>query len=299
MAKVDVIIPAYNAAKYLPDAIQSVEEQTFADWQIVLVDDGSTDDTQAVLAPFRERLGGKFRYLRKDNAGVTAARNTALQNSSSEFIALLDADDVWLPCRLAESLKSFEARPEVGLSYGFIRYMNERGEPLEWEDRRQKNAEGQIATHIYTRRVHLPAPTITFRRRCIEEVGTFDETLKATEDRDLWLRIAFRYEVRLVEQVTSYYRLSPNSLTKNSERMMQTQMQFIEKHYGAAGCGRLQRRVAISRIYKERADALIAQSKYREAMRYCLHALALNPLDSANARATVSLLLKWTGLKRP
>src|SRR6185437_7103858 len=142
MSTVDIIIPAYNAARFLPAAIQSVEGQTFSDWQIVLVDDGSTDDTKQVVAPFLARLGSKLKCIHKPNGGLPAARNTAIRNSSSEFIALLDADDVWLPERLEASIQSFEGHPEAGLSYGFIQYIDEEGTPLEWVDSRQENGAG-------------------------------------------------------------------------------------------------------------------------------------------------------------
>ena len=102
MPKVDIIIPAYNAAKYLPAAIESVIAQTFEDWRIVLVDDGSTDNTAEVVAPYIDRLGPKLLYIKQANAGLPAARNAAIRNSSSEFLALLDADDVWLPDALEE-----------------------------------------------------------------------------------------------------------------------------------------------------------------------------------------------------
>src|ERR1700754_2166122 len=120
MPIVDVIIPAYNAAKYLPIAIESVVAQTFEDWRILLVDDGSTDNTAEVVAPFLDRLGSKLKYIKQENRGLPAARNTAIRNSTAEFLALLDADDVWLPCRLTESLKAFANRPQVGLSYSLI-----------------------------------------------------------------------------------------------------------------------------------------------------------------------------------
>src|ERR1700730_8730588 len=89
MSKVDVIIPAYNAAKYLPTAIESVMAQTFEDWTIVLVDDGSTDNTAEAVAPYLKQLGPKLRYVKQANAGLPAARNAAIRNSSSEFLALL------------------------------------------------------------------------------------------------------------------------------------------------------------------------------------------------------------------
>jgi len=85
MPKVDVIIPAYNAAKYLPTAIESVVAQTFEDWRILLVDDGSTDDTAAVVSPYLERLGPKLKYIRQENKGLPAARNAAIANSDAEF----------------------------------------------------------------------------------------------------------------------------------------------------------------------------------------------------------------------
>src|ERR1700733_297511 len=115
--QVNVIIPAHNAAKYLPIAIESVMAQTFHDWSIVLVNDGSTDNTDEIVAPFISALGDKIKYIKQPKSGVSAARNTAIRNSSAEFLAILDADDLWLPRRLEESLECFRTRPDVGLCY--------------------------------------------------------------------------------------------------------------------------------------------------------------------------------------
>ncbi len=142
MPKVDVILPAYNAARYLPTAIESVIAQTFEDWRMVLVDDGSTDNTAEVVAPFLERLGPKLNYIQQPNRGVPAARNAAIRNSSAEFLALLDADDVWLPCRLSESLKCFEGRPQVGLTYGFSRRIDPEGRFIDTCDRQTEKRRG-------------------------------------------------------------------------------------------------------------------------------------------------------------
>src|ERR1700676_1975812 len=107
MPTVDVIMPAHNAAKYLRTAIESVVAQTFDDWRIILVDDGSTDETPEIARLFVERLGAKLKYIRQKNKGPAAARNAAIRNSSAEFLALLDADDIWLHFRLSESLSVF------------------------------------------------------------------------------------------------------------------------------------------------------------------------------------------------
>jgi glycosyltransferase involved in cell wall biosynthesis len=299
MAKVDVIIPAFNAAKYLPTAIESVISQTFGDWQILLVDDGSTDNTKEVVAPFLDRLGSRIKYIHQNNRGLPAARNTAIRASTSEFLALLDADDVWLPCRLEESLKALTDRPQAGLAYGLIRTIDPEGQPYGsiWAGN-SIGREGKIATHIYTRKIELPCPSITFRRGCIDDVGVFDETMRATEDRDLWLRIALRYEVAFVPKLLAYYRLSPNSMSADPQRMLQAQLQFIRKHYGAEGCGPRSRQIALARAYKQRAEVLKNRGRSWDALSSALKAVAIYPLDMDNLRTASSLLLKWVGWGR-
>jgi glycosyltransferase involved in cell wall biosynthesis len=297
MAKIGVIIPAFNAAKYLPFAIESVISQTYEDWQILLVDDGSTDNTPEVIAPFLDRLGPKIKYIQQENRGLPTARNTAIRSSSTELLALLDADDVWLSSRLSESVKVMDARPQAGLSYGLITGIDAEGNHRGTFEGNPSHAEGHIAPYIYMRKVELPCPTITFRRRCVEEVGLFDETMRATEDRDLWLRIALRHEVAFVPKLLAYYRLSASSMSTDPQRMLQAQLQFIRKHYGAEGCGLLHRQIALARAYKQRAEALKMQNRRLPAWMSSLQAIALYPLDPANFRTASSLFLNL--LKSP
>ncbi|RSL17545.1 glycosyl transferase family 2 [Edaphobacter aggregans] len=295
MATVDVIIPSFNAAHYLPAAIESVVSQTFDDWQILLVDDGSTDNTAEVIAPFLERLGSKFKYIKQNNRGLPAARNTAIKASTAEFLALLDADDVWLPCRLSESLKAFAERPQAGLAYGLVTTIDPEGQLGRTFAGNPRYAEGNIAPYIYMRKVELPCPTMTFRRKCVDEVGLFDETMRATEDRDLWLRIALRYEVAFVPKVIAHYRISPGSMSTDPNRMLRAQLQFINKHYGAPGCGILARQISWARAYKQRADALKSQNRPWAALISSLRAVAICPIDMDNPRTAASLFWNWIG----
>jgi len=299
MATVDIIIPAFNAARFLPFSLESVVSQTFDDWRILLVDDGSTDNTAEAVAPFLDRLGSKLRYIKQENRGLPAARNTAIRASTAEFLALLDADDVWLPCRLSEPVKILVERPQVGLVYGLITGIDQENRPgITWLGN-LSDADGHIAPQIYMRKVELPCPTITFRRKCVDEVGFFDETMRATEDRDLWLRIALRYEVGFVPKVLAYYRLSPNSMSTDPQRMLQAQLKFIRKHYGSGGCGLRPRQIALARSYKQRAEALRVQSQPWAALMSALQAVALYPFDMDNPRTAGSLLLNWiASLKR-
>lgn len=290
MAKVDILIPAFNAAKYLPAAIQSVLSQTFEDWQIVLVDDGSTDNTAEVVAPYLALCGSKLKYIHQSNRGLPAARNTAIRASTSEFLALLDADDVWLPDRLTQSLKAFGGRLGVGIAYGLITQIDPEGNLGYTFPGNSAPAEGWIASRIYMRKLELPCPTLTFRRRCVDDVGLFDETMRATEDRDLWLRIALKYEVAFIPKVIAYYRVSPNSMSMDPHRMLKSQLQFIKKHYGSPGCGLRPRQIAWARAYKQRAEAFKRQNKPWAALTSALQAVAIYPFDPDNSRTSASLL---------
>jgi cellulose synthase/poly-beta-1,6-N-acetylglucosamine synthase-like glycosyltransferase len=290
MPKVDIIIPAYNAARFLPAALESVLAQTFTDWRILLVDDGSTDHTSVIAAQFKQRMGDKLIYIKQENRGLPAARNSAIRHASAEFLALLDADDVWLPDRLAESLQRFD-RPEVGLVYGFVSRVDVDGNLVTTHDEMKRHAEGRIASSIYMRSIDLPCPTITFRRECIDLVGEFDESMRATEDRDLWLRIAQHYEVARVPKVIAFYRISPGAMTSDTERMFHAQQRFLAKHYGSPGCDRSARRIATSSIYRQRAEILGVRWQRYAALKSILQALMLHPADRKNLRAAVSLLL--------
>lgn len=293
MPKVDVIVPAYNNARYLAAAIESVLAQTFTDWRILLVDDGSTDNTAEVVEPYLQSHGVKIRYIRQDNRGVSAARNAAIRASDSALIALLDADDVWFPQRLEESVKAMDANPAAGLSYGRITYLNADGCPGTTWGGNLKHAEGRVASAIYTRKIDLPSPTITVRRKALDQVGLFDETMRATEDRDLWLRIALRYEVAFVPKVISYYRIWGSSASSSQDHMMSGQLRFIRKHYGAEGCGWLPRQIALAYVYNTRAYALKSKGKLGKALLNALCAVAIYPFDLGNTRTAASLGLAW------
>lgn len=298
MAVVDIIIPAFNAAHYLPRALDSVERQTFSEWRILLIDDGSTDNTAEVLAPYRERLGNKLLYVHKQNAGLAAARNTAIANSTADFLALLDADDLWLPNRLADTLARFRGHPEVGLVYGFVHRIDAQDRVLDTFATRNPLGEGDVAAAIYSRRLDLPCPTVTFRRSCVQEVGGFDESMRATEDRDLWLRIAQRWQVGLAPSVTALYRISSNSMSTDAERMLRSQMQFLNKHYGERGCGWKQRRIALSRMYQQRAELFADRGQRGLALRNALWSALNYPFAPANLRALAAVAMRFAGLRR-
>lgn len=283
MPRVSVIIPAYNAEAFLPDTLDSVLRQTYTDWEVVLVDDGSTDDTRSVVQARIASFDGRLRYIYQTNRGLPAARNTAIRNAQGEFFALLDADDVWRERRLELGVAVLDGDPAAGLVHGKVARINVDGEFIEFPPGPpRKYLEGRIARAIYTRRAHLLCPTILFRRACVDVVGLFDETMRATEDRDLWFRIAERYGVRYIDDVVADYRISAKSMSQDSERMMKWQIHFIEKHRKAGARGGLAARQAIGWLLRERGDQAFKLGCLGQSLRWYFRSVRQYPLSLSN-----------------
>ena len=293
MPTFDVIIPAFNAAQYLPKALDSVIAQTFPDWRILLVDDGSTDNTPEVIAPYQERLGDKLRYIRQNNARMSAARNTAIRHATAEFLAMLDADDIWLPNRLQRTYDRFQQCPSAGITYGFVARIDPNGNTMDVFDRRNRHAEGRIAPFLFMRMLDLPCPTVSVRRSCMNEIGGFDETLRASEDRDVWIRIGALHDIALIPEVIALYRVSPHSMSSDLHRMAQAQLHLIDKHYGLPGCGWLARRVALSWVYRQRAEGLGDRGRFPAAVKDSLKAIVYYPFQVHTLRTAASLLVRY------
>jgi glycosyltransferase involved in cell wall biosynthesis len=280
--RVSVIVPAYNAAVYLPYAVDSVLAQTYPNWEIVIVDDGSTDDTRAVVDSYRPKLRDKLQYIYQPNKGLPAARNTGMRAASGEFIALLDADDVWLPQRLERGAAMMDAGPGVGLVHARVVRINALGDITGQLKVKPKYMSGNIARDIYTRRVHIVCPTVLFRKTCLQTAGWFDETMQATEDRDLWFRIALRDKVAYIDEVLAYYRLSPSSMTSNLDRLLKGQLYFVAKHYKSGAATRLDQLQALGNIYRELGDSLFRGGAVMKSIGSYLRAVRYNPLSLPN-----------------
>jgi glycosyltransferase involved in cell wall biosynthesis len=189
---VSVIIPTYNRARLVQEALASVEAQTFRDFEVLVVDDGSTDDTAEALA-----LQRGVRVLRhRSRQGVAAARNLGIAAARGEWLAFLDSDDLWLPDKLARQIAYLEQRPDLLLCQTDETWVR-NGVRVNKPTSHRKLA-GEIFLPSLERCMISPSAVI-LHRRLIEEHGGFDEALPAAEDYDLWLRLTWRYKVGLVE----------------------------------------------------------------------------------------------------
>jgi glycosyltransferase involved in cell wall biosynthesis len=192
--RVSVIIPTYNRAALVKEAVASVLAQTYRDFELLVVDDGSTDGTLEALAAF----GGKIRVLASpDRGGVSAARNAGIAAAQGEWLAFLDSDNLWLPEKLARQMAFMEANSRLLLSQTEEIWVR-RGVKVN-PPRTHKKEGGRIFLRSLERCLVSPSAAV-LHRRLLDEHGGFDEDLPAAEDYDLWLRLSWRYDVGLLPE---------------------------------------------------------------------------------------------------
>jgi glycosyltransferase involved in cell wall biosynthesis len=193
MPLISVIIPTYNRSAFLREAVDSVLQQTAGDLELIVADDGSTENTKVVC----ERYSEKLRYLFQPNRGVSAARNLGLQQAQGEFIAFLDSDDLWTPRKLARQAAWMAAHPGARLCHTNEIWIR-RGRRVNQKKIHQK-AGGWIYPLCLPRCIISPS-AVLLRRELFEQIGVFDEALPICEDYDLWLRAAARFEVGFLDE---------------------------------------------------------------------------------------------------
>ncbi|HUP59012.1 MAG TPA: glycosyltransferase [Thermoanaerobaculia bacterium] len=229
-ARVSVIVPAYNYGRFLPEALDSVLAQTFTAWECVIVDDGSTDDTAAVAQRHVAR-DARFRYLRQDNRGPSAARNHGIRESWGEYLQFLDADDKLAPGKLALHARFLDEHPDVDLVYGLSTFFRTEepekalyslhghlSRPL------MQKVTGNAEALLKLQEFNITPPAAMFlRRSVIDRAGYFNEASRGCEDWDYWLRCAIAgCEIRYLEsgEAVAFMRTHSASASRSSERMM-------------------------------------------------------------------------------
>jgi glycosyltransferase involved in cell wall biosynthesis len=209
MPKVSVIIPTYNREALISRALDSVLAQTFTDYEIIVVDDGSKDRTQDVLKAYE----GKIKYLYQNNGGISAARNTGIKEASGQYIAFLDSDDYWAPEKLAEQVTILDKYSKVGIVYGRMPIINEKGENLGTKPNGVSGKNYQELLQVWG---DLPTSSVMTRKECFNRLGFFDEDLPPMEDIDMWLRIARHYDLYEIEgKPLAYYWRHSEQITQD------------------------------------------------------------------------------------
>ena len=197
---VSIIIPTFNRAAFLGEAVDSVCAQTTEDWELIVVDDGSTDATPGVMAAFRDP---RIRYVSQARRGVAAARNGGMAVSRASMIAFLDSDDLWLPEKLRFQLQFFSLNPAAAICQTEEMWIR-RGQRVNPRAKHRKHS-GWIFKECLPLCIVSPS-AVMMRREALDALGGFDESLPACEDYDLWLRASLRYEIHTLPQMLTVKR---------------------------------------------------------------------------------------------
>ncbi|MBC8876218.1 MAG: glycosyltransferase [Planctomycetes bacterium] len=286
-ATVSVVTATYNYARFLPDALDSVLGQTFTDWEALVIDDGSTDNTEEVIQPYLN--DPRIRYHRTENRGQPAAENTGIRLSQGKFIAFLDADDAWLPQKLERQLPLFSGRPELGVVFSRRQNIDPHGRPLANDE--FPPFRGKVFEQMFRQNFVCFSSSVV-RREVFESIGFFNEECRHASDYELWQRVTPHYDFDYVDQRLVKYRTGHANLTSHVDNQLLTVLKmtdrFVKEH------GDKLPRPLIRQCYAVMYSQLGATSRDRSriaALPWYVRALAMSPGHADAWRGLASLFL--------
>ena len=299
MSKVSVVIPAYNAMAYLPQTVANVLEQTYTDFEVIVVNDGSTDNIEEWIVQISDL---RVKLVSQTNLGLAGARNTGIRESQGEYLAFLDADDLWESTKLAKQVRVLDSHPEVGLVYTWVAYVDERGNSTGRVVNNQQ--EGDVWQELTKGNLVECGSVAMVRRQCFEKCGVFDCNLGSfVEDWDMWLRIAKTYPFKVINEPLTYYRQVTASASRNWSAMAKSYQLVIEKAFIAVSWDELSLR---NKSYST-ANLVLAwkaiQSQandFQQASYFRSQALKHNPIiffSKEYSRLSIAIaLMNWFGV---
>lgn len=287
---VSVIIPSYNYANYLPRAIESVQSQTYRQFELIIVDDGSTDNTASVVDTYTANFPNLF-YIYQNNSGPNAARNRGIDLAKGELIALLDADDEWLPEKLEKQVTFAIQNPKFGVIGCGFRWIADDGTVLVEAPGVQPPPRAELIRHLKMRYFNIgTASGVLIRKECFGVVGKFDEALRGSEDRDMWLRLAYKFDILNVEEILILVHIHQNNSHANFSKMLDSKLKFIKKHFVDEPL--VFEKQAQSYAYLDAAREAYSASYSVKALYYSLLAICNYPFKSLPDDDKYQILIK-------
>ncbi|MBV6623678.1 MAG: glycosyltransferase [Rivularia sp. (in: Bacteria)] len=229
MPIISVVVPAYNSQSTILETINSVLEQTFSDFELIVINDGSTDKTLEILATVKDARLKVYSY---PNGGLPAARNRGIARASGEFISFIDADDLWTPDKLELQLQALQKSPSAGVAYSWTICMGNNGESF--HPGVSESYQGNVYQYLLIGNFIASGSNVLLRQQAIESVGYFDESLKSSEDWDYWLRLAPKWDFVVVPKPQIIYRLSSGAMSSKLDVMEKYQTIVLEKAFASA-----------------------------------------------------------------
>src|SRR5271168_4420064 len=266
MAKVAVVIPLWNGARTLPRALASVFAQSYRDFEVVVVDDGSTDDGQSILTGYADRI----HVVTQPNRGVSAARNAGVRSSTGEYLAFLDADDEWMPEKLARGVPILDQHPNCALVYTAVSKVDQAGRPMP-QDSQTNGIDSPTRADLLARPWNVVPSQLMVRRTVFERCAGFDQRLINGEDIFFLLRAREHGDFRYVPELLARKTMRPlYPMALDRERNCEAFINAVRERYGASSSGLIRefRRNRI-KLMVHMAHLLTAQGRPRDARR-CL-----------------------------
>lgn len=292
---VSICVPSYNHGRYLPAALESALAQTYRDFEIVIVDDGSTDNSRQIAEQYAGRYPDLIRvcgHPQGQHRGISATGNLAFQLARGQYIAGLPSDDVWYPEKLGLQVAEFERYPQVGLVYGRARVIDAEGRAtaalIGADISRDRDPAGLLIQGNV-----IPAMTVAFRRQCLEEVGAHDETLSYS-DWELYVRILTRWAVRFLDRPLAMYRVHAENTSIGAqaplvrvERLLEVMAAFY-RHASTNGSVLNQPRTRAT-IDLQRAGLLFCGGRFREGLQKLVTGMTTDP----SLVIDIPYLMRW------
>jgi glycosyltransferase involved in cell wall biosynthesis len=276
---VSVVVPAFNAEATINTAVDSVLGQTLRDFELIVIDDGSRDETAAVLEPY----GGALRCLRQTNGGVSRARNHGIAESRGRYVAFLDADDAWVQTKLEKQIAALVSRSDCQACYAAAYLVDERLSVL-GEQRSEDGVAQRDRLLVSGNLVTGSASSVICERALLREVGGFDEGLSLCADWDLWVRLSARTTLAYVDEPLTLYRQSAGSMSRNPRLLERDTLALLDKAFsGPDPPERRTRNRALGRQYRVLSGAYWHATDYHRALRCLLRALRYDPRQAAYA----------------
>ena len=295
---VSVVMTCYNYGRYLTGAIQSVLSQTYQDFEIILVNDGSTDDTDQVVKRY---LGNpRFSYIQQNNAGQANAKNAGIRNSRGKYIAFLDADDLWVKDKLEKQIRLFLS-DSVGVVFSRASYIDEHGKKLNMKvnGKYLQPKRGKITKDLFIDNF-VPFSSSIVRQKCLEQFGLFDEAFKMGIDWDLWLRLSTAFKFDFVDEPLLLYRVGHlGQMSKNVEERQFWSGQIMSKFLNKYSSFINENTITTASYYTlcnrgyyySKIDTL-------KSIKYYIRALKTKPLGSSAYIMLFKVALKNIGFQR-
>jgi len=278
---VSIVTPAYNAQATVGETIESVLSQTFTNFELIVVDDGSMDDTANVVHQFEDK---RIKYLYQTHKERSEARNNGIKNAKGKYIAFLDADDTWLPEKLEKQMELFEVDPNLGLVYSDL-YLCEGIFPqkITLYSRIRKLYRGYVPLRTMLEEGFIQSATPIVKREVFDKVGNFDSNLIPLEDYDMWMRIVAKYSIDFVDQPLAYYRIHSNRTSWKimPEILFESTHKLIDKiETNFLSEGLLTTNDIIkgrSRIYYDYALGIMSRGEFAESKKSYMRSLRIYP----------------------